>query len=276
MAFAVINEQYLSDIGDAIRSKLSETDLYYPSEMASKIMDISGGGGGDSDIDALIARTISGEYVNSTVNIIGSNAFRLCDQLSAVEFTNVTRIKSEAFRYCHNLMSISFPLCVSASDYAFGECSNLTFVNIPLLSEIPHGAFTGCLLLSSVDFPQASYMNNMAFYSCLSLVNVSIPRVENIGSSAFNNCRSLKSLSLPSVVNIYANAFFNCVLLTDIYLMNSSLAALRGSNAFSYTPIAGYTATAGEYGRIHVPASLYDQYIVASNWSYFSSRFVSE
>lgn len=46
MAKAAITEQYLIDIADAIRSKTGVSDVtYYPSEMASAIMTISGGGG---------------------------------------------------------------------------------------------------------------------------------------------------------------------------------------------------------------------------------------
>ena len=46
MAKAAITEQYLTDIADAIRSKTGISDVtYYPSEMASAIMTISGGGG---------------------------------------------------------------------------------------------------------------------------------------------------------------------------------------------------------------------------------------
>lgn len=46
MSKVAITEQYLEDIADAIRSKTGlSTDTFYPSEMASAIMTISGGGG---------------------------------------------------------------------------------------------------------------------------------------------------------------------------------------------------------------------------------------
>ena len=45
MADVFIHEQYLTDIADAIRSKLDTEDTYKPSEMADAIDSISGGGG---------------------------------------------------------------------------------------------------------------------------------------------------------------------------------------------------------------------------------------
>ena len=60
-----------------------------------------------------------------------------------------------------------------------------------------------------------------------------------------------------------------------LYLTGSSLCKLSNSNAFSSTPIGGYSASAGTYGSIYVPASLLTSYQTATNWAYFSSRFVA-
>lgn len=46
MVKGLITEQYLKDIGDAIREKTGENSVYYPSEMADKILSIQTGGGG--------------------------------------------------------------------------------------------------------------------------------------------------------------------------------------------------------------------------------------
>ena len=57
--------------------------------------------------------------------------------------------------------------------------------------------------------------------------------------------------------------------------MGSSLCSLLNTNAFNATPISTYTAsTGGVYGSIYVPESLYDSYIVSTNWITYSSRFV--
>jgi hypothetical protein len=49
---------------------------------------------------------------------------------------------------------------------------------------------------------------------------------------------------------------------------------LPHSNVFTSTPIGGYSASAGTYGSIYVPAYLLDAYKSATNWAYFSDRFV--
>lgn len=56
--------------------------------------------------------------------------------------------------------------------------------------------------------------------------------------------------------------------------MSPSVASLAHSNAFSSTPIAGYSASTGQVGSIYVPASLLTTYQSKTNWTYFSSRFV--
>jgi hypothetical protein len=68
--------------------------------------------------------------------------------------------------------------------------------------------------------------------------------------------------------------FKNCIYLKSLYLMGSSLCQLYSSNAFASTPIGGYSTYTSTYGSIYVPASLLTSYQTATNWTYFSSRFV--
>lgn len=57
--------------------------------------------------------------------------------------------------------------------------------------------------------------------------------------------------------------------------MSTSVTRLAISNALNSTPIAGYSTITGQYGSIYVPSSLYSAYIISTNWTYYSSRFVS-
>jgi hypothetical protein len=81
-------------------------------------------------------------------------------------------------------------------------------------------------------------------------------------------------MSFPACTYIGSNAFKECYNLTSLYLTNSVVCTLNNSNAFSSTPIDGYSASTGTYGSIYVPASLLTAYQSATNWTYFSSRFV--
>ena len=99
-------------------------------------------------------------------------------------------------------------------------------------------------------------------------------RVTTIGSYAFYSCTSLTTVSFPNATSIGGYAFCGCYNLKSLYLTGSSVCKLSASNAFSSTPIGGYSASARTYGSIYVPTSLLTSYKTATNWTYFSSRFV--
>ena len=118
-------------------------------------------------------------------------------------------------------------------------------------------------------------MGNSAFYYCTNLTNINFPNCTSIGSYAFQYCSSLVSVSLPKCVNIYNYAFRSCRYLISLYLLGSSIVSLGGASVFNSTPISTYSTSAGRYGSIFVPSSLYASYKTATYWSAFSSRFVS-
>ena len=117
-------------------------------------------------------------------------------------------------------------------------------------------------------------MGSYAFYECYSLTTASFPKVTSIGGYAFCYCGRLTTVSFPKVTTIGGYAFNRCYNLKSLYLTGSSLCKLSNSNAFTSTPIGGYSTSAGTYGSIYVPASLLNSYKTATNWTYFSSRFV--
>ena len=157
---------------------------------------------------------------------------------------------------------------------AFLSCSKLTYVSFANVISIYSAAFKSCAKLTSAYFPKATTIAIEAFYNASSLNYVSLPAVTNLNNSAFVYCRALQSISLPKISTINMYAFSACYKLTKIYLMNSSICKLPYSNAFMSTPIGGYSKSAGTYGSIYVPASLLTSYKTATNWTYFSSRFI--
>jgi len=162
----------------------------------------------------------------------------------------------------------------SIGDAAFFNCSSLTTVSFPACTTIGSSAFTSCSSLTTVSFPACTTIGSSAFTSCKSLTTASFPACTTIGSSAFAYCLNLTTASFPKCTYIGSYAFRGCIRLKSFYLTNSSIATLANSNAFSSTPIGGYSTTAGTYGSIYVPASLLASYKAATNWTYFSSRFV--
>lgn len=81
---------------------------------------------------------------------------------------------------------------------------------------------------------------------------------------------------MPACTSVRDNAFIYCYNLVSLYLTGVSMVpTLGGTSVFTSTPIGGYSASAGQYGSVYVPASLYDSFLVATNWSSIASRIVS-
>ena len=261
----------------------------------------SGGSGGEqaewsANEDNLIVNDVRGSYFNDRVQCIGYYAFVSCSRLTAVNFPVCTSISNYAFSGCTRLTTASFPTCTNIDGYVFSNCTSLTTVNFPVCTSISYYAFYGCIKLESAIFPKCTTILGNAFHSCTRLTTVSFPICTSIGNYAFagctslttvnfpvctsinlgcfGGCRSLTTASFPVCTSIGQTAFTNCNNLTSLYLTGSSLCKLLNSNAFSSTPIGGYSASAGTYGSIYVPASLLTSYQTATNWTYFSSRFV--
>jgi len=232
-----------------------------------------------------------------TCTTIGSYAFRNCSGLTSISFPVCTTIWSSAFAQCTRLTSISFPSCTTIENYAFYSCSKLTSIDFPICTVIGSSAFYSCSKLTSIDFPICTVIGSSAFYSCSNLTSISFPACisvrstafgscthltlisfpacTTIGSNAFGYCTRLTLISFPSCTVIWSSAFRNCYRLLSAYFLNSSIPSLRYSNAFSSTPIAGYISyTDGIYGSIFVRASMLEAFKSATNWVYYSSRFV--
>lgn len=85
----------------------------------------AGGGGGDNSIeDAIITRTLSGEYTNDRVTSIGLSALSSCANLTSVFFPNVTSIGQSAFGASGNIKKAVFPKATTIGYSAFSNLTN--------------------------------------------------------------------------------------------------------------------------------------------------------
>lgn len=181
---------------------------------------------------------------------------RIIDRTISGSYENsrVTNIGSNAFQSCSSLTIVSFPVATTIKEYAFYKCTSLT----------------------TASFPSATSIGDYAFYRCSSLTTTSFPAVTYIGSNTFYTCRVLPTISFSVVTSIGRYAFQCCYKLLSLYLLGSSIPTLASTDVFISTPISSYTtSTGGVYGSIYVPASLYSSYKTATNWTVYSSRFVS-
>ena len=271
--------------------EISQNNIYNISEYASVIVDIP------LLEDEFITGALFGIYSNSVVTRVGTYGLAGFDFVS-INLPNVTSLGSYAFAYCDNLSSVTFGSLTSISAYAFYNCSQLTNINFASnFSTVPSSAFIGCGItnisfanctsiggyafsncrsLTTVSFPNVTVIGEYAFSYCNTLTSVYFPKVSSIGYECFWNCHMLSTISLPQIQTISTWVFERCYQLISLNLTGvSSVPTLGSSNVFSYTPIAGYSTSAGQYGSIYVPASLYNDFLAASVWSLFSSRIVS-
>lgn len=277
---------------DSIRAKAGTAASMTVSEATTAVQNIPGG----EEYAELVERTISA--ASGSMSKIGDYAFASCKNLKTASFPLATAIGSSAFANCSSLSTASFPLATDIGSHAFYSCSRLTEVNMPSARSVGANTFYGCSLLETVympsvsvlgyymfnncsalgtvDFPSVSLISAYVFNGCVALSTVSFPVTTFISDHAFVSCVSLKTASFPLLRTISSAAFQRCYNLLSLYLLGSSFVTLGGINVFSSTPISNYTtSTGGVHGSIFVPASLYDRYISASNWSVYSSRFVS-
>lgn len=196
-------------------------------------------------------------YASADVNVSGGGGDDRFTKyvegtLSVAEDNEVTRIK----------------------DYAFQVTSALETANFPNVLTIGNSAFNTCPSLANISFPNATEVGAYAFTYCSSLASVNFSKVTSIGAGAFSNCKSIVTASFPKVTSIGNNVFRGCNHLVSLYLMGDTVPII-GTSVFSSTPIGGYSASAGQYGNVFVPSSLWATYQTANNWSSIANRIVS-
>lgn len=133
MSKVLVTESYLTDIGNAIRSKNGGSTRYKPSEMAAAINNIKTQD--NTAVNGIIDRTISGNYTNNEARSVGKNAFAFCSNLKTVTMGNATDISTNAFYYCTGLTSANFPNVKTVYSSAFNSSglTSITFNNLVTL-----------------------------------------------------------------------------------------------------------------------------------------------
>lgn len=168
MSKVLVTESYLTDIGDAIRSKNGSTDRYKPSEMAGAINDITTQD--NTVLNSILDRSISGNYVNDDLTEVGSYAFANCANLTSATFTKVTKVGECAFLYCESLESIS----------------------LPEVKEIKEASFSVCFSLESISMPKIEVLgtddNGSGIFDYCAMATINLPStIRSIGKNAFKN-----------------------------------------------------------------------------------------
>jgi hypothetical protein len=233
--------------------------------------------------------------IHNAITDIAQQAFSGCYSLKHVNIPNSVRsVSSYAFSNCYSLVSLSIPdITYSLSEYVFQNCNSLISISLSnRLSQLSTSLFSGCSSLKKIGFPDSiTNMTSNVFKECYSLESINFPNGLTSISMACINCYSLKSVSIPDgVVKITQSAFSACRALVSI-IFPSSVTEFSTSVFANCTGMAFYDFTActtiptlsDKYVfsnipsdcQIRVPASLYDEWVAATNWSEFASQIVA-
>lgn len=187
---------------------------------------------------------------------VGASAFQSCNNLTNVDFSNVTgtlKINASAFANS-GVTSITWPTdpdckVIIQGNGAFSSCTNLETVSLPakLYSDnttkaLRQSTFSGCTKLKYVtgtaNTVDITTIGESAFNGCTSLsdfdFSIFTSSLTTIGKSAFLNCNTIANsgnISLPaSITTINDSAFQNSKIVT--MLINSTSIKL-GTSAFN-------------------------------------------
>lgn len=181
MAKVLVTENYLKNIGDAIRSKTETEDKFTPSQMATAISNIKSG--------ESVLWTTDGRLYNIVLSIpegtskIGDHAFYSCTGIEELVLPDsVTSVGEQSFHYCEKLSKITFGTgLLTISKEAFRLCRDaLTTVDLSAtrLTTIGSNAFRNCNNLTHLLLPNSLTSTDTSstgsFSSCANLTYVTL------------------------------------------------------------------------------------------------------
>ena len=159
---------------------------------ATETISIEGALSSSDYTGSIVKGNIKSVVIGSSVESIGSDAFRNCSALQSVTIPDsVTLINNHAFHQCEALQSVTIGNNVRSINYrAFFRCNSLQSVTIPdSVTNIGNSAFQFCSALQSVTIGNSvTHIRTQAFQGCSALTTVSIPdSVTSIGNNAFKS-----------------------------------------------------------------------------------------
>lgn len=231
------------------------------------------------------------ETINMPNNVaLGTYTFYNCYKLKFITIPNnsyITSIPNYCFYYCSNLLHISLNKYItSIRQYSFYRCAlknidmpnsintldknsfrdntNLDMIDLSNVTSIGQYALQGCENLTDIVMPNnLTIINSTAFGTCSKLEVIELPdNVTSVEQNAFQNGYSLTYIKMPSkLTNIGNGAFQNCFVCYYDFSDAEQVPTLVNKNAIPVTNSYNIVT------RIVVPDALYDDWIVATNWS---------
>lgn len=203
----------------------------------------------------------------NSITSLGANVLVYCGLTRLTLPTSVTTIDIQAFNYNNNLEVMIIPDSVTS----LGKNAVRSDFNLKHL------------YLSSL----ISAIDSYSMYDCRMLEHLTLPSaLTTLGSYCFNYCSELKEITLPVGITVITQACFSsCVnlrtvtILGDVTQVEASAFGSTGSIRiidFTHCTAVPTLDNRNAFGQLNnlckiiVPDALYDDWIVATNWSYSS------
>ena len=237
----------------------------------------------------------------------GSSSYSVCGSssqsviLEKVEIGERTKLANYAFVSCIFLESLTIPStdAYAYAQYAFYNCQSLLHLNQPSVQVAGYAFSVGDYMFNMSYFyrivlpAETSAIRKRAFDTCKSLSHINLPNKTNLNSDGycFSDCTSLHSIVLPESATTIPQETFNgatylytVVALGDITSLNSrafnntsNLGVLDLTACTTVPSVQTNTFSGYPSGfRIYVPAALYDEWIVATNWAALADYIVAK
>lgn len=143
--------------------------------------------------------------------------------------------------------------------------TEITAEDLPGVTTIGSYAFSNCSLLSKLELPNSiKSVGIYSFNGCAAIEEIVLPdSIEELNTSCFYNCSKLKKVIFnKGISKISHQAFNRCVALQELdFTKCTFVPELLNVNAFGSVPTTCV---------IKVPATLYDEWKAATNWSNYA------
>lgn len=235
MAIVTVNDEYLTDIADSIRSKLGVQTTYKPSQMADAIEAISGGGitpTGTKQISITQNGTTTEDvtnYASAEINANVPNSYSAGDEgkvvsngalVSQTAHADVTpttsdqtidttennsiKVKGDANLIAGNIKKDVTIFSVTGSyegggaSYDFADMSKPEGEITTEVTTLPSSVFQSRTGITKVNAPNATALGNYTFDRMSNLEELYLPNLVSFANNyAFAECPKLKGLVLP-------------------------------------------------------------------------------
>ena len=163
------------------------------------------------------------DFVN-TIDVLGDEATAasiISGTITELKDDVIVTIKTDQFYQQNNLTVVDFPNVSKLGNNAFYDCSKLESANLP-----------------NADSLEKYIASGSVFAKCMKLSSVNIRNFTNLGQNFFYGCKQLAFIDLPKVVNIGNQCFAFCNILSVIILRSETVCTLASANALVLTPFA--------------------------------------